>query len=165
MKENQGDDGFSRILLAIIIIMGFTFLVSFFVFYIKETYGISDSCECKVHIDLILIIFSSLGVLIGCITYYLISKHYRQEYKGNLQGIRELLDLVPSDERQILMELIKLKGEAYQSTLVEKTDFTKVKVSRILSGLEQKNIIEKNKEGMTNKILLKKEIKRILSMD
>jgi uncharacterized membrane protein len=43
----------------------------------------------------------------------------------------------------------------FQAELIEKTDFNKVKVSRILDKLEGKGLIERRRRGMTNLVLLK----------
>ena len=44
------------------------------------------------------------------------------------------------------MDLQKLMG---------KTDFSKVKVTRLLDKLEAKNLIERRRRGMTNAVVLK----------
>ena len=43
----------------------------------------------------------------------------------------------------------------FQSDLVEKTEFDKVKVSRILDKLEGRQLIERKRRGMTNVVVLK----------
>lgn len=48
----------------------------------------------------------------------------------------------------------KEKG-VYQSNIIEKFNFPKSKVSRILDGLEAKQLIERKRRGMTNLIVLK----------
>ncbi len=46
-------------------------------------------------------------------------------------------------------------GGVYQSSIVEHFNFPKAKVTRILDKLEQKNLIERRRRGMTNIIVLK----------
>ncbi len=47
-------------------------------------------------------------------------------------------------------------GAIFQSELVDKSGFSKVKVSRILDRLEGRGLLERRRRGMTNIVLLKK---------
>ncbi len=65
-----------------------------------------------------------------------------------------ILPLLRPEEKKILLELINTKGEILQNELVLKSGLTKVKITRILSGLEKKRLISKERYGLTNKIKL-----------
>ena len=52
-------------------------------------------------------------------------------------------------------QILENKGSIYQSELVNKTGFNKVKVTRILDSLESQNLIERKRRGMTNIVILK----------
>jgi len=59
-------------------------------------------------------------------------------------------------EEKIVMKIIEqAEGTIFQSDLVEKSDFSKVKVSRILDKLEGRQLIERKRRGMTNVVVLK----------
>jgi hypothetical protein len=58
------------------------------------------------------------------------------------------------DENTVLAKIKEAEGTIFQSDLVEKTGFTKVKVTRLLDKLEGKGIIERKRRGMTNVVLL-----------
>ena len=59
-------------------------------------------------------------------------------------------------EEKVLVKAIELaEGTIFQSDLVEKSGFDKVKVTRILDRLEGKQIIERKRRGMTNVVILK----------
>lgn len=72
--------------------------------------------------------------------------------KENYQKIMSSLD---NDEKILLEKIIDAKGSVAQSELVGKTEFNKVKVTRILDKLEGKGIIERKRRGMTNVVILK----------
>lgn len=72
--------------------------------------------------------------------------------KENYQKVMSNLD---QDEKIVLKKIIESQGTVFQSELVEKTKFNKVKVTRILDRLEGKGIIERRRRGMTNAIILK----------
>jgi uncharacterized membrane protein len=72
--------------------------------------------------------------------------------KENYQKVMsELID----DEKLVLEKIIEAEGTIFQSDLVDKSGFTKVKVTRILDKLEGKAIIERKRRGMTNVVILK----------
>lgn len=161
IKENQNKEEFGSVILAVIIVMGFVFLVSFFVFYIKDRHGVSESCGCQIPIYLVLAILSSLGVFVGCTTYYLLSKQYKKEHKKNIESTKKTLDFLPFDEKRTISIIIESEGKSTQSFLVSKTGYTKVKISRIITRLEAKGILEKHKNGMTNIVSLNEDLKKV----
>jgi len=75
-------------------------------------------------------------------------KNQKTDYAKILSGLAD-------DERKVLEKIIESKGSIYQSDLLLKTGFTKVKISRILDKLEFKELIERKRRGMTNIIVLK----------
>ena len=72
--------------------------------------------------------------------------------KENYQKVMNTLD---KDEKNILERIIESQGTIFQSELVDKTKFPKVKVTRILDKLEGKRLIERKRRGMTNVVVLK----------
>jgi TM2 domain-containing membrane protein YozV len=72
--------------------------------------------------------------------------------KGNYKKIMSGLN---SDEKLILGKIIDAQGAIFQSELVAKTNFPKVKVTRILDKLEGKGLIERRRRGMANTVVLK----------
>ena len=75
-----------------------------------------------------------------------ITKEYYQKVRSNLS----------EDERIIFDKIIEAGGAIYQSDLVEKTGFSKAKVTRVLDKLEGKGLIERRRRGMGNVIILKR---------
>ena len=64
-----------------------------------------------------------------------------------------LLKILPEDERTIVRVLLKEK-KIEQMYLVAESGLSKVKVSRLISKLEQRGIVEKKPLGNTNLIKL-----------
>lgn len=61
-----------------------------------------------------------------------------------------------SKEENLVMEkLVAGDGTIFQSTLVEQTGLTKVKVTRLLDKLEGRGLIERKRRGMTNVVIIK----------
>jgi len=75
--------------------------------------------------------------------------------KISVDNYRKVLSDLNADERAILEKVIEAQGTLFQSELVDKTGFTKVKVTRILDSLEGRGLIERRRRGMTNVVILK----------
>ena len=72
--------------------------------------------------------------------------------KKNYKKIMSNLD---KEERLIFERIIEAEGTIFQSDLVDKTNFAKVKVTRVLDKLEGKGLVERKRRGMTNVVVLK----------
>jgi len=59
------------------------------------------------------------------------------------------------EEKTVVQAIEESEGTIFQSDLVEKSGFDKVKVTRILDRLEGKQIIERKRRGMTNIVILR----------
>jgi hypothetical protein len=69
--------------------------------------------------------------------------------------VKRMVRGLKNDEKKIFELILKSDGMIFQSDLVKKTGFSKVKVSRILDKLETKGMIERRRRGMANLIVLK----------
>lgn len=58
------------------------------------------------------------------------------------------------DEKKVY-ELIAKEGAIFQSDIIDKLGFNKVKVTRILDRLEGKQLVERKRRGMANIVVLK----------
>ena len=65
----------------------------------------------------------------------------------------DLTDL-RKEEKQIF-NTIKENKTIFQADLIEKSGFGKAKISRILDRLENKDLIERKRRGMTNVVVMK----------
>ena len=99
------------------------------------------------------LIFSkeSEKIVIKKIKPHVISKLTPKKFdEKSLEGLGE-------DEKKIMNLLLENKGSIFQSKLVEKTEFSKVKITRVLDSLEGQGFIERKRRGMTNIVILKNE--------
>jgi uncharacterized membrane protein len=71
------------------------------------------------------------------------------------ENYQKVMNSLGSDEKVVFEKVIESKGTIFQSDLVSKTNFPKVKVTRILDKLEGKGLIERRRRGMTNVVILK----------
>lgn len=68
---------------------------------------------------------------------------------------QKVMSTLTQEEKNVLQRIIESQGTIFQSDLVDKTKFNKVKVTRILDKLEGKGLTERKRRGMTNVIILK----------
>jgi uncharacterized membrane protein len=108
--------------------------------------------------DLIVIGFSSF--VLGSSLVYLLLVDKNNELRTKISLVKEkwdklLVELSDSDEKVIVRIVIDDGGTIFQSQLVEKSGFSKSKVSLILDKLEARRILERKRRGMTNVVVLK----------
>ena len=89
-----------------------------------------------------------LSLAIGAFIMYLF------ENKLNKLQLNRMLSVLPKDERNVMKILIE-RGEIEQKKLATLSELSTVKMSRVISVLEQRRIIEKKKHGYTNLIILR----------
>ena len=101
-----------------------------------------------------ILIFNGVILLSGGISIWKLTRD--KELTSTKEKLTSLL-LLP-EERTILLELKKSKGSMTQAQIVRNTGMSKVKAHRVVSKLAAKGIIKKYPYGLTNKIVLEKEV-------
>jgi uncharacterized membrane protein len=102
----------------------------------------------------IMLLLSGIILLLGGVSIWRLTRD--KELTSTKEKLTSLL-LLP-EERIILLELKKSKGSMTQSQLVRNTGMSKVKTHRIVNRLASKGIVKKYPYGLTNKIVLEKEV-------
>ena len=72
-----------------------------------------------------------------------------------VESYSDVLNSMDMSERRIFEKLIEEKGSMLQSLLIRHTGYSKVKMTRILDKLEQKDLIDRKRRGMTNIVMIK----------
>lgn len=103
----------------------------------------------------LLFLLVPIFIIILVIGLYISFRSETEVKKIEKRSFEDLLKKLPGDEKEIIEKIIESEGSILQSVLVDKTKFTKVKVTRILDKLEGKGLIERKRRGMTNVVILK----------
>jgi len=146
-----------KLIISVIMISGFIFGVSFSTLYAQVHIAEGTACSCTLPIPLLIPTFSSLGVFIGSIVYYMLSPAISKEVRK--VDTKTILDLLEPGEREVVRRLVESKGEVSQSKL--SNEFGKVKVFRLLESLKNRGIVEKVPYGKTNKIRLNEKFAKL----
>ena len=100
--------------------------------------------------------FSIVFVLSGIGGFMILTgKKYQEELTEKEKKLEKTIAKLKKDEKEVYKLIKESDGAIFQSEVVEKTSFSKVKVSRILDKLEGRGLIERKRRGMTNLVLLK----------
>ncbi len=97
----------------------------------------------------------SVGLILLGTYLIFVNKSKTENKKVSKEEYTSKADNLDPDEKQVFEKIVEAQGTIFQSELVEKTGFTKVKITRILDRLEGKGLIERKRRGMTNVVILK----------
>lgn len=122
-----------------------------------------QACGCpKVISQNFIWLFTLLAIVfVGSLTYYLLSLRIDAQKKMIDKNIEILYTILDEDERKVMKKIISKKGEINQVDLL--TDFDKIKAHRVIKKLEEKKIIDVERNNKGNKIRLKEELMQELS--
>ncbi len=77
-----------------------------------------------------------------------------EHVKEGTQLIDAVLTALEGDEKKLIKEIADHGGEMLQNELVLSLNFSKAKVSRMLTDLEKRGLVVKKQHGLTNKVAL-----------
>ena len=110
-----------------------------------------ESINFQTNTSLILMI---AVILVGAYLVFFTEDKKKPRNKIKYSELRKKLS---EDENVVLSKIVEADGTIFQSDLVEKTDFNKVKITRLLDSLEGKRVITRKRRGMTNVVILNRE--------
>jgi len=118
------------------------------------------------QVDVIMISISA--VILGISVFYLLFSGFIETQRGTPTvespdslkiDARFALRLLDGDRRKVFSEIVESGGEIIQSELSIRTGFSKPKITRILDCLEKKGLIIRRSYGMTNRVLIKRDMR------
>lgn len=77
-----------------------------------------------------------------------------EHVKEGTQLIEAVLTALEGDEKKLVKEITDHDGEILQNELVLSLNFSKAKVSRMVTDLEKRGLVVKKQYGLTNKVAL-----------
>jgi len=156
------DNKFLQLWLILGIIAGFGAVLFFAVTYLNSKVICDLDCKLKNEVNLILVLLSLFGLFIGSLTYYFISEKYEKKITKMHKHASLTLRFFDGEEKCIIKAIIDRKGKTTQAKLAKDTGLSRVKISRSLKRLEEKQIITKSPNGMTNIIEIETKLKDLL---
>lgn len=129
---------------------------------------VGDTCThgstCSMYDTIAIQTYVSLGIAGLILVIGLFLFFSKESERVIVKKIKEKIEVkrkpvnysnLDKDEKVVVKVVEQADGTIFQSDLVEKSGFDKVKVSRILDKLEGRQLIERKRRGMTNVVILK----------
>lgn len=155
------------------IMLGISILVVFLVFLFNNTlmesvrnscfiqHGDVQSCEMYDSVNYqTYLALGIVGVLVIFSLFLIFSKPYEKIIVKKIKEkkIEKNIDLSSfrPEEKQVY-NLVKENGAIFQADLIEKTGFSKARMTRIIDKLDGNGIVERKRRGMTNVVVLKED--------
>jgi uncharacterized membrane protein len=116
-----------------------------------------ESCPYKGSVPTEVLAAYVIDAAIGIFGISLIITSYRSEKVGVKEKtkIKDSIKSLRTDEKKVYDLIVNADGFMFQNDLIEKTGYSKVKISRILDKLELKGVVERRRRGMANIVVLK----------
>lgn len=160
-----------------ILIFGIAFLIGFIIFSFNQvlinivntacTHGTScpmwGTIGFQTNVSIVIMGFvAAIGLYLiffgkeeKIITKIQTVKQQVESKKITKENYQKIIDELDSNEKLAFEKIIESQGTIFQSDLVDRTKFDKVKITRILDKLEGKGLVERRRRGMTNVVILK----------
>ena len=156
--------GLKELILTIGLITGFVLIISLATFYAYTLLHSGNFCSCTEQIPIIIIIVASSGLFVGSFTYYFLIDRIirkRNAKKELEKALAPFLKLLNVDEEKVVRLLLK-NGEVSQASISKLMGLSRVKTTRILQKLEDRGIVQRIRNGKTNRIKLAKNLREIV---
>lgn len=101
-------------------------------------------------------------VLAGTLAWYFTGAKMARTETTLKRNTRKILDFLSEEERAAINHLMQTGGSCPQYELAHLPDTNKVKMHRILTKIEEKGIIKRERHGKTNMVVLDKELYDVL---
>ena len=155
------------------IMIGISILIVFMVFLFNNTLmeSVRNSCfiqhgdvqSCEMYDSVNYQTYLALGIVGVLIVFSLFLIFSKQSERIVVKKIKEKkiqkkvdLSSFRQEEKQVY-NLVKENGATFQADLIEKTGFSKARMTRIIDKLEGSGLVERKRRGMTNVVVLKGE--------
>ncbi len=132
-----------KIMVAVLILSIFVFVVATSSIYVQEHIFTGNVCGCAIPIYLFIPFMASLGLLIGTLTYYLLSPSLGNDLKQR----KLVLALLRDDEAKIMRVLMDSNGESTQARIAKQANLDKLRVHRAVRRLEKRGIVVRERVG------------------
>lgn len=129
--------------------------------FVNETCSLEHGLSCPMYSAIsrqTYLAFSIVGILIIVGIVLLFTKPQKEIIikKVKEKTPKKKIDTTElrPEEKQIL-KLIQKNKAIFQADLIEKTGFTKARITRIIDKLEGKDFVERKRRGLTNIVVMK----------
>ncbi len=155
------------------IMLGISILIVFLVFLFNNTLmdSVRNSCfiqhgdvkSCEMYDSVNYQTYLALGIVGVLVIFSLFLIFSKPDEKVVVKKIKDKkierkvdLSSFRPEEKQVYA-LVKENNAIFQADLIEKTRFSKARMTRIIDKLEGSGLVERKRRGMTNVVVLKED--------
>lgn len=135
-----------------------------FIEWQRENVSIGDTTQYRIQYEKLQVLDKvpmnlAVGVLVAALllaagaVYYVRNNNGRDE-----ETIAAVFPVLKEDEQLVLRYVIDNDGEVEQRDIVKNVSYSKAKISKLLSDLEERNLVQKEKQGRVNIVKLAKKV-------
>lgn len=136
-----------------------------FITWRRENLTAGDSFDTQVSYEAladnsqVMALFTGGLLLLGAVIVALVIGFWFF-FKRFRKDIKIVMPVLKSDEKIIMELLLKTKGFSNQKLLVRESNYSKAKVSKILSSLQERGIVRLERVGRGNNVFLEKNFQK-----
>jgi len=147
-----------KFLSGMLVITVFILIVALAALYVQIQVSGGNACNCEIPLYVLVPIIGAMGLFIGVISYYLLSPKFEKPAVDKSL----LLGFLDKDEASIIKVLLDHRGEVPQAEIVRQTGLPKVKVFRVLRGMQTRGIVQKEQNKKVNIIRLSEGMRKLI---
>ena len=127
------------------------------------TCGAEHAQTCEMNITINEQTYLALSIVGVLVIFGLAMVFSKPESKIVIKKIKEKKTRKETDlssfrpEEKQVFNLVKENGAIFQAEIIEKTGFSKARMTRIVDKLEGNGLVERKRRGMTNVVVLKED--------
>ena len=142
----------------------YAIVVSFLSIYVyQQLYsaglcGLNALCILGIPLYYFIPLIAITGFVAGLLMFYMVQEKQKEIQvckKEEIQKTDELLEKILTAKENTIISLLKEKGELSQSKITKELGLSRVDTFRTIKKLQEKELVEKNKQGKAVKIKLK----------
>ncbi len=135
-----------------------------FIEWERENVSIGDTTQYRIQYEKLQVLDNvPAGVAAGALILALFIAggavyYVRKSRNGRNDSIASVFPVLKEDEQLVIRYIIDNDGEVEQRDIVANVSYSKAKISKLLSDLEDRRLVEKEKQGRVNVVKLAKEV-------
>ncbi len=99
----------------------------------------------------------TLFLAVAVIVLAVLVVYVRRKHAGE-KTVADVFPVLKEDEQEVMRFIIDNEGEVEQRDIVDSLDYSKAKISRLVSDLEDRSLVVKEKRGRVNVVTLARDV-------
>ncbi len=153
----------TKILLIILVVVIFYFIIFLILkpFLITQPVSMTEMMNKVIRGDTASSLINLVSFIIALVIGVIVSFYLFREQKETRSREYEITNKILSDDEKKILNEIKKAKEITQDSLRFRLNWSKAKISTILTNLDRKGVVQRERTGKTYKVYLQKQFKTV----